>query len=1152
MKDLISYLEKQKIAFSVVADNVVQINEQSFEIIYPTEDKLFDEDFCLITEGTVCDNLIFCFGGVWYFTPRDTEDKPQLNRVRFLGKSTTILPTETFLGIRAGYELLNGVGLYDEWIKKAKFLGVKTLGICEKNTLAGVMLFQNECIKNKIKPIIGATYTIYRPREDYKYDIKCYVQNEEGWTNLLMINKEVNVLNNRFVEEKRFFELTGGLSLVIDPKSIKWGKLLFYELGGVKTYYQLDSVVYDQESRDKEYLLNLKEFVEHEIPPIAITDAFYINEENAHLKTKLNQTSNVFEDKSHNQYFKTKDEYFEELDVVFKDSDRCYDFFQRALQNEKKLSDQCNFTIPQGQKHLPVYIMTEEEKEQFETNEDLFWHLILQGLQKKVPQAKRSKYLERVNEEVEVIELGGFIDYFLILWDIIKWCHANGILVGYGRGSSAGSLVSYLLNIVKVDPIEFDLMFERFLNRARVENGSYPDVDSDVSGSRKEEVKHYVEQRYGVHQVCSVGTYTTLQMKAALKDLARLDNIPPQDINRITISFDDNKEFGRYEEIDSSTGIFHYAVRNKNIMSFIKEHTELVNDALSLLNQPRSASIHACAMVVLPQEKDIFHWIPVKNISLKDGTTCLVSEWEGGEIESMGLLKEDILGLKQLDKIKYTLDLIKQNRDIDLDIYSLEYDDEQVYRYFRKGYTQDIFHFGAKGLTAYCKVSQPDNIRDLIAAIALYRPGPIESNLHNEYVLRKNGEKEIEYLWGTEEITRDTYGVLCYQEQIMRVCVDVGGFSPVNSDDVRRAMGKKKKDVLDAYKAQFIEGAVKNGCPQDEADHLWETLEKFSFYAFNLSHATVYAVTGYACQYLKVHYPIEFWTSSFAYISENTKEEDTTQFIAEINKTGTIKISPTDINKSTDIVQSDYKTNTIYWALNSVQQVGGIAVEQIITDRAEKGSYFSLEEFLYRHTFKGSKVNKSHIENLIYSGAFDQIENIDCSLKRIKLIRQYREQRKLKIDPLKDDLLLAGENAYTDWWWDLQQKKLSGIAFFDYKTMVETYLTKGDWQYLDQDRFQSAPTEHAHYIATGGYVIEVIERESKKKGKYCSIQLESNYEFLFVTIFPDHYKKWIEKGFNFVEAQGKLMLLSGIIKQDTFKRVQIVKIWDQSEMIILG
>lgn len=1153
MDKLISYLERQAIVIDRVQDNFIQIGGQTYELVTPQDGKLFDDHFHLIIdEPTPCDYYIFSFGGVWYYTPRGTEKNPELNRARHLGRKIETLTTASFLGIRGSHELLNGSGHYPEWAQKAKFLGVEVLGICEKNSLAGIMKFQNACKKKKIRPILGATYTVYRKEEDLKYDIKCYVKDETGWTNLLLMNTEVNVKNTRFIDEKRFFELTDGLFIVLDPKSIDYAEVPFIDfmedLDELDVYYQLDSVIYEKEDRDKEYLLNLKKFVNSKMRPIAITDAFYIDSEDVYIKNLLNRISGTYEHSALNQYFKSKEEYYFELGELFKDDNRLTHFLTQAMANEAKLVAECQFQVIRKGNHIPAYVMTEAEQMQFATNEDLFWHLITTGLARKIPQNKWPEYLERIEIEAELIEYGHFVDYFLILWDIIKWSNDHGILTGIGRGSACGSLISYCMGITRLDPIEFDLLFERFLTRGRVDGGSMPDIDCDFAGSRRDEVKHYMEQRYGISQVFSVGTYLSLRLKSAIKDLSKIYNLDPGMINKVTAMLSSSLVHGAGFE---TFRLFLKATESKLVLQFIRENQELVNDLLLILNLPKGNSVHACATVILPSHKDMFHWIPVRNIPTKEGEMCLVSEWEGEDLENIGLLKEDILGILQLDKFELILKLIKQNHGIDVDIYNLRYDDELVFKYFRKGWVQDVFHFGAKALANYCKQMRPSEMNDLIAAIAIYRPGPIESNLHNDYILRKDGIKDVEYYWGTENITKDTYGIIIYQEQVMQICVQIGGFTLMEADTIRKALGKMRIDFSAPYKNQFIQGAINKGCDPAEAEEIWSLMSKFASYSFNKSHAAAYAATGYISQWLKAHYPIEFWTSAFEHLNNQDRDDDITQFISEINKTGDIKILPPDINESTLAVRSEHKTKRIYWALNSVYSVGGITVDQILNDRTSKGLYFSLDEFLDRHSFTGSKVNKTNVENLIYSGAFDGIEGITNPMERIRLLKFYWDKAKTKIDPTKDVFTLAGEKVYQEWWWCLQQKKLSGIAFFDYRSMVDQYI-KSDARFMDQDQFQTVALEGQKYYSTGGYVVEVIERETKKKGKYCSIRLESNYEFLYITIFPDHYKKILADGLNLVNAQGSILLVTGMMKKDDFKKEHVMKIWDNSELILLS
>lgn len=1136
MQHLISYLKYNRIDFKQLSEEVIEIDSKTYQLLKPTEGKLFTENFVLIADNTEYDNYIFNFGGIWYSTPNGTQDKPELNKVKWLGKSTDAIITKSFLGVRGGYELLNGSGLYKDWCKRAKFLQVQNLGICEKNTLAGIMKFQLACKKNGIKAVLGATYTILK-ESDIKYDLKFYVKTEDGWNNLLMINKHVNVINHKFIKEEDLGQYLDGLVTVLDPKSLKFEDTPKFLL---KSYYQLDTVIFEDESKDQEYLQNLKKYTESNLQPISITDAFYIDKEDSHIKIKLNTISNNREYVSKNQYFKSKQDYYDELEKLFNTiDDRFFDFFELALNNESKLVSECNFNVITGIKHLPEYIMTPEEKTAFKTHENLFWSIIEKGINERVPEDKVDLYLDRIETEFKVIKEGGFIDYFLILWDIINWSHSQGILTGIGRGSGGGSLIAYLTFITHIDPIYFDLPFERFFNKGRIDNGKVPDIDCDFQGDRKEEVKHYMERRYGAEQVCSIGTYTTLQLKAAIKDLSRVYNLNAGDVNWMTTVLD--------LEATDIREIFKNALQKPRLLSFIQDNCDMINDVQLLLEQPKAASIHACATLILPKEKDIYEWTPVRKALSTNDENILVSEWEGSELEEVGFLKEDILGIRQLDKFSTILSLIKENNKTPIDIYNIPYDDTKVLSYFKKGWSQDTFHFGSKGLTGYCKEMKSDNIDDLIAAIALYRPGTMESNLHNEYIFRKEGEKEIEYDWGTEAVTRNTYGILIFQEQIMQTCVAVGGFNLTESDDIRVAMGKKKRAIIDSYKIQFLKGAINKGCPEKEADDLWNKLEKFAGYSFNKAHATAYAITGYISQYLKVYYPIEFWTTAFKYVE---KEEKIPAFISEINKTGAIKISPPDINNSFAETTSNFKLNTIYWSLESIKGLANTSSTQIIEDREKNGNYFSLEEFLERHNYKGSKVNKTVIEGLVLSGSFDSVESIEYPIERYRLIKYYREKYKVKTDKDKDLFEVNKDSLKEDYWWQLQSKKLSGLAFFDYKELCDKYIEDGS-RFIEGSDYQSTTLHEQTQWKIGGILQEVIERTSKKKGKYAQLLIESNYQFIYVTLFPTEYQKLTSNGIQLLEEQGNIILLSGQISNDSYKKENTMRINDKSSILIL-
>lgn len=789
------------------------------------------------------------------------------------------------------------------------------------------------------------------------------------------------------------------------------------------------------------------------------------------------------------------------------------------------------------------------------------------------------------------------------------------------------------------------------------------ELDTDFEMARRGEVKEYMERRYGKDQVCSVGTYTTLQVKAAIKDLCRLEGIPVSEVNMFTAKIDGVKDFD---------DLFRMACQKKDVAYFINKYPGIIQAVGLIQGQPKAKSIHACAMMVYPDDHDMFHWNPVR----RQGD-MMVSEWEGGELDGAGFLKEDILGILQLSKFGDILKLVKEHTGKDVDIYTLPLDDKKVYTYFQKGWTGDVFHFGAKGLTGYCRMMKPDNITELVNCIGLYRPGVMEGNFHNEYILRKNGEREVSFRKGSDEILQDTRYIMIWQEQTMKMFQKLGGFNLVEADDARRALGKKKVEKLLPFKERFLKHYVSNfGVDQKYAEDTWKEIENMAAYQFNHcisgreriakktrnrklfnptieemynimndrsyaikhghlclhdwyvkngygkawslnendevilnnivdirragfrktykvetesgltvsvtdnhkiptkrgefqlkdivvgdeifirdeksigndekypvrsekitnirfdreenvydiemagpyhtvminngivvcnSHAVAYANTGYACEWLKVNYPLEYWSVAFSYADD----DDYPVYLHEINEIGNIKVLPPDINESTDKIKTDFNDNSLVWSISSVKQVGEKAQVEIMEERSKNGPYFSFEEFLDRHSQKGSAVNKSVIENLVSCGAFDKLESISIPVDRLRLIDRYRELNKVKIDKEKDPFESNPDKRKYAWWYGLRQKRLCGLAFFDYPRLYTDYfkemLDRPDYPFKDFSEIVDDPVDNKSLnLTVGGYVYD-IEVKSGKKGEYAIITLEQNYQFRTVVFWANEY-----------------------------------------------
>lgn len=1286
--ELEEYLSSNTIQYTSDRENyTVSFDGKTYELFSSNDDGyFFDEDFRWDNETTEYDGYVFRFGGVWYTIEKGQERDPKLNRVKWRGQSEVAGLSSNFLGVHGSFELLNGTSLYSDWVKKAKFLGIERLGIVEKGTLAGALKFQNACKSVGIIPVFGLEVPVKDEKKDVSFTYKIYAQNEKGWQHLLALNKVINCdSSGKFITPKDISEHTEDVFIVFDPKTIDYTDVPILLRNKHNVFWQADTVEYAKFNRDTEYLTNFEAFYKSKMKPVVLCDAFYIEPEYYILRETVNKIGKKVNHKSYNQYFKDEVTYMEELLSLFGDQSVGEAFYLKARKNMDMIAESCNFEIPTDSRHLPRYEMTKEEKEKYESNEDMFDFLIYEGIENKpklLEDYSEDVLVERIERESDTIKFGDVVDYFLILRDIVNWCKGNDILLGGGRGSSAGCLISYLFGIVNTNALKFNLLFERFLNKGRVKV-SLPDVDTDVPGEKRPLVKRYMEERFGETQVCSVGTYTTLQIKQAINDVGKIYGASIPTLRRISKMI---------EDVKTEEDFLRLACRKEEIAQFVNKYPEMMNVVFLLLGQQKAASIHACAMMIFPKEKTMYEWCPVRKVD-----NLVVSEWEGGEMDEAGFLKEDILGIEQLDKFTDILALIEKNTGKKINLYTdIEYNDPEVYRYFANGWLSDIFQFSAKGLSSYTQKMKPKNMDDVIAALSLFRPGPMENGFHMDYIALKNGEKEPEYPIGTEEILKDTYGLLVTQEQIMNICNQLSDFDLVTCDKVRKALGKKKLDILLPLKARFIEGYVNKfgskGATKESAEHLWDQMEEFAKYSFNKclsfdtqiltsygneridelfkqfheskksiyvksmskngvfyfakvkdirysgnrpvckikledgkqieatqnhkfpttngkifaefvlgktlyvddgmlypkkskvvsvslsdskdvydievddpnhnfvandivtcnSHAAAYAINAYNSLWLKVHYPLEFWSVALSRASK----DDFPRYINEMNQTEGIEIKPVNINKSDVGIAGDKKSNSVYWALNTTQQVGEKAQQQIIEEREKNGEYFSLEEFVDRHSFKGSSVNKSTVENLIYSGAFDEMDETrefsNIFSAREYMLGKYREKNRIKIDREKDEYSVAfSKNKIgKDWWWLLQQKNKSGFAFFDYKKLVEEYLRPKakTAEYYDVDDLQNYDGSTYKMAMVGGYVLEVEEKESKT-GAFASLLLENNYKFLRVVIFPADY---MDKEEYIQSCKKNILLLTGKVSFDRFKEEYVIQANGNSQFIKLG
>lgn len=1087
------------------------------------------DEFDALYDGVV-KYILFEFGGKFYYSnikkdhlrlDKTVVFRPEFRDFKYLGASTAeeLVPF-VHLGVHSEYEFLNGSSNCDEWATKARFNRMAALGICDRNTLAGTLAFQTACLAKGVKPIIGETITVacnYDPAVEIQetFSLKLYVMNAAGWRNLLLVNKAINVDYQGFIPAEELYKLGDGLACVIPSDSeLNYFKgdldrckrlLTAYHAAFDRVYYQIDTVEYASESLFRDHLENLDTYVlrcrkmklYRDTLPLVINDSYYLDAEEAPLKSLLNKVAGVVNAESATQYFKNSKETILAYEEWMDGAAPLYEKIIDGMANSTTLTDSIDFKIPTGIRHLPKYEFVKT------TVEDAFFEKLEAGVQERLVGKvdDLDRYLNELEKECAIIVPNGLCDYFMILWDIMNWCREQGIMTGSGRGSVCGSLIAYCLYITDVDPLKYNLMFERFLNETRVSGeraksaDSMPDIDCDFPVAFRDTVKEYMSRRYGANHVCSVGTYTRMKLKTCLKDFGKVMGVPFAVMNKLTKDIDDQIEY-------TWGDLFNYAATSRELFRFVQDHPELVHMTKYALTQCKTGSVHPSAVIIVPKEDengnpmDLYSWMPIKRMG-----DALVSEWEGKYIDKSGFLKEDILGLNQLDKFSSIIKLIAKNRKQHIDVNTIPFGDEEVFRYFQRGWCEDVFQFGAMGLMNYCREAKPHTLDDLIAMTALFRPGPMDVKAHETFVEIKNGRKKPKFDPGMEEITRDTYSLYTYQEQIMKAVV-VGGLSPVESDILRTAIKKKNMDLIESFHGKFREGysallresGIKERT-EEKADEVWSKLLAFSGYGFNKSHAVAYTMMSYWSQWFKVNYPLEFWTTSLQYAS---KESDIPYRLVEMKKTGAgIEVRPPDINFSDETFTCDPTTNRIFFSLGKVKGIGERALSFLKAMKQEHGEVFSFEDFI---TSAPKGINRTVVLRLITAGAFDLVEGIRNPRQRLDIVKQYLDRRG---EPLPEEY--DTPDAHTNAWWVFKQRELTGYGEVDYERMMNEYgLGKRMVRlYVTAPEFERK--NEGDEVCIVGRVNNVFERQTKRGDAYGVLQLEVNDLIIQVTLWSDFW-----------------------------------------------
>lgn len=700
--------------------------------------------------------------------------------------------------------------------------------------------------------------------------------------------------------------------------------------------------------------------------------------------------------------------------------------------------------------------------------------------------------------------------------------------------------------------------------------GSLPDVDTDFQSDRRQEVKEYIEQRYnhdGKQRVFSAGTFTTLKLKAVLKDVARVHRVPVNIVNYITAIFEDDKM--------TWTDLFLLAATNKKVHSFIMEYPKVIEDIRTLMGQPRSSSIHASALLVTPDTKDgkdmeCFDFTPIKKV---DG--MLVSELDGYSLDEQGLLKNDCLGIKELSKLQAVINICNDKYQAGLTFQSIVQSnlaDPKVYSLLQKGYTQNVFQFSSKGMTKFLVSMKPDKIEDLIAANALFRPATLDSGSSDRYVDCKLGDADPVYLWGTYNAMKNTYGVLCYQEQLAQIAREVGGFSLGEGVKLVKLISKKKVDKILALRDKFMAGANQNRCPKEDAEAIWHMFEVAGGYLFNKSHATAYAVTAYAGAYLKANYPTAFYTIALQWADD----DEIPTLMSEMELCSNAKIVPPDINVSDNTFYTDYQTNEIFWSLSRIKMLGVKATEWIVNERQARGHFTSIENFIDRvfryklkkyqywddpddmDEIKRCPVNARHVRNLILAGCFDKIENAQSVVERYAILEKAANLLGFEITE-KD---IPSDLRDKHYFWSQQQIAVSGIGAIDYKRIYDNSEAKtkikgkAAWALLKNIL---DPDYDGKRVAICASIVDIEEKKfkDKKTGEnriFCKILLQQNNDLTEMIIWNDEWataRAEFTKGGNLSQAKNKMLICSAQVKYSDFTGNNNLQLYKSSIVSVL-
>jgi len=1029
------------------------------------------------------------------------------------------------LHLHSHYSLLDGANRLDDVIQRASELEMPALALTDHGNLFGAVQFHDSALRKGIKPIIGCEVYVAKEGRKQKHGrssrsnhLILLASNATGYQNLVRL-VSLGYLEGFYYRPRIDRDLLSQYSEgLICLSACLQGKVPQHlssdeydqarqeaaemsEIFGPGNYYlELQYHEIEEQGKVNEGLVKLARDLG--LPLVATNDCHYLEKSDAHAHDVLLciQTGKSLDDPNRLKY-KTQEFYFKtprEMIELFRD-------YPEAIRNTLAIAEKCAFTFPETTSIFPDFAVPDGF-----TTDAYFERVVRDGFERRAEVLRQleregrlnhslEEYRERLDREIKIIQELQFSAYFLIVWDFIRYARNERIPVGPGRGSAAGSLVSYAMRITDIDPLQYDLLFERFLNPERI---SPPDIDIDFCMNRRGEVIDYVTKRYGRDSVSHIITFGTMAARAAIRDVGRSLNIPYAEVDKIAKLVPQGPKVTLESALDSV----------KELREARGEHPryeQLIDVASRLEGLARHASTHAAGVVIAP--RPLIELVPL----FKSNKDEISTQYPMTDLERLGLLKMDFLGLTTLTVIEQTLQQIKQQLGVEINLDEIPLDDPKTLKLFSEGRTSGIFQFESSGMRDILCRLQPNRFEDLIALNALYRPGPIQGGMIDDFIDRRHGRVQVTYeLPQLEEILKETYGVIVYQEQVMQIANRLAGFTLGEADLLRKAMGKKNKVVMEAQRKKFLQGAEQRNIDAQKARHIFDLMEQFAGYGFNKSHSTAYAYLAYQTGYLKAHYPVQFMAALLT--SEMSNTDKIVQYLSETRDMG-ITVSPPDINSS-GVYFEGTSGNLIRFGLAAVKNAGEGAIRAIIREREAGGPFKGFFEFCER--VDSTQVNRRVLEALIKAGAFDSVYAKRKSLFEV-LDRAIEIGQKAQRDRLSGQRGLFGEDTSVslqesadeipdlgEWRdrerWAFEKETLgfflSGHPLQQYQAELDTF--------TDLSSAQIDESCNGQEVAVGGVISSIRKLQTRKGESMAVFRLEDLEGSVEVLIWPGLYEQY--------------------------------------------